>query len=134
MRVKELAEQVITKDLLIKALEENTTDVLNKVSGEDIGQGTGYKSNKEWNTMLPDEVIYIPECGYRQEDENGNEVITGHFVNKDCIYTKQDFIDIVKSKVKPSRVDDEASALFDMIDYQCPETLASELEYDAEYE
>lgn len=60
MRVKELAEQVITKDLLIKALEENNTDVLNKVSGEDIGQGTGYKSNKEWNTMLPDEVIYIP--------------------------------------------------------------------------
>ena len=40
-------------------------------------------------------------------------------------------IDIVKSKVKPSRVDDEASALFDMVDYQCPETLASELEYDA---
>ena len=47
MRVKELAEQVITKDLLIKALEENNTDVLNKVSGEDIGQGTGYKSNKD---------------------------------------------------------------------------------------
>ena len=31
MRVKELAEQVITKDILIKALEENNTDVLTSV-------------------------------------------------------------------------------------------------------
>jgi hypothetical protein len=125
---------VITKDILIKALEENDTDVLDKVRGEDIGQGTGYKSKKEWSRMLANEVIYIPECGYRQEDENGNEIITDHFVNKDCIYTKQDFIDIVKDKVKPSRVDDEAFALYEMVDWQCPEVLADELEYDADYE
>lgn len=122
---------VITKDVLTKALEENNTDVLNKVIGEDIGQGIGYKSNKEWSRMLPDEVIYIPEVGYR---EKLTDRLHKFPTDIDCVYTKQDFIDIVKDKVKPSRINEEAQALFDAVDWQTPEALAEEWEFDSEYE
>lgn len=125
---------VITKDMLVKAVKQYDTSITDLFRSQDIGQGVGYKSNKEWDKMLADEVIYIPEVGYMKEDENDTQIIVDELVRYDCIYTKQDFIDIVKNKVKPSRVDEEASALFDMVDWQCPEVLAEELNYDEDYE
>ena len=125
---------VITKDMLVKAVKQYDTSITDLFRSQDIGQGVGYKSNKEWDKMLADEVIYIPEVGYMKEDENDTQIIVDELVRYDCIYTKQDFIDIVKNKVKPSRVDEEASALFDMVDWSCPEVLAEELNYDEDYE
>ena len=122
---------VTTKEKLQKAIRDNDKAVLAEFVADDIGQGNGYKSTKDWDRMLPDEVIYIPECGYAKKDKGE---YSGYVQNENCIYTKQDFIDIVKNKVKPSRVDDEAFALFDMVDWQSPELLADELNYDADYE
>lgn len=126
--------EVITKDKLVKAIKENDTSITKKFKSEDIGQGYGYKPYKDWNKIQLDEVIYIPEVGYMKEDENGNSILGEDVVSTEVIYTKQDFIDIVKDKVKPSRVNAEASALYEMVDWQCPEVLAEELNYDEEYE
>lgn len=119
----------ITKEELEQAIKKNDTKVLTYFEAEDIGQGYGYKSNKHWDKMLLDEVIYIPECGYNTEYGNGS----GYPINADYAYTKQDFINIIKDKVHPTRIDKEAQALFDMVDWQAPEVLADELNYDKEY-
>lgn len=122
---------VYTKELIVKAIKENDKDLLDQFECFDIGQGYGYKSNKEWNSMKLDEVIYIPEAGYAEQDTG---VISKHPIQYKCVYSKQDFIDIVKDYVKPSRVEAEAQALFNMVDWQTPEALAYELEFDSEYE
>lgn len=122
--------KIYTKKEVVYAINTKNEAVLNVFEADWIGQGYGYKLNKKWSDIKLDEVIYIPEAGYYTDNWDG----TGYPLDTECVYTKQDFINLVKDLVMPSRVDDEASALFDMVDYQCPETLASELEYDAEYE
>lgn len=120
---------VVTKKILKKAIKENNTEILADFEADDIGQGYGYKSHKDWDKVSPDEVIYIPECGYNTEYGDG----CGYPINADYAYTKKDFIKIVKNRVHPDRIDDEAFALFDMVDWQPPEVLADELNYDKKY-
>lgn len=122
---------VYTKERVVKAIKENNKDLLDRFECFDIGQGYGYKSNKEWDSMKLDDVIYIPEAGYAEQDTG---VICKYPIQYECVYSKQDFIDIVKDYVKPSRVEAEAQALFNMVDWQIPEVLADELDFDSEYD
>lgn len=80
-----------------------------------IGQGYGYKKDIDWEQVSPEEVIYIPEYGYR----NGT-------ICEDSIYTKKDFIDITGGDNKL------AQELFEDVDWQHPETLYDEWEVDNE--
>lgn len=74
-----------------------------------IGQGFGYKLSKNWEDMQMDEVIYVPEYGYE-----------GVPLSVENMYTKKDFIDITGN-------DTSAQILFDLVDWQSPETLHNEL-------
>lgn len=80
-----------------------------------IGQGYGFKSDKKWEDMKLDEVIYVPEYGIA-EDELGNEYAESSF-------TKQDFINLCLEENCPIN----GEVLFNMVDWQFPETLLYEL-------
>lgn len=121
----------LKKEDVVQYIKENSIANLDPLVCVDIGQGMGYKSSKSWNDIKDDEVVYIPEVGYTEYD---TDIFHKYPVNTECIYSKQDFIDIVKDKVKPSRVDEEAEALFYAVDWQTPELLAEEWEFDSEYE
>lgn len=73
-------------------------------------QGSCYKSETEWGKALPTEIIYIPEYSYKTMEPSE-------------LYTKQDFINIAKEYKYV-----EPDYLFDMVDWQHPETLADEIE------
>lgn len=122
---------VRTKEQLNSAMKRCDHEYLELFYSRDIGQGMGYKLDKEWDKMLDNEIIYIPEVGYR---EKLTDRLHKFPTDIDCVYTKQDFIDIVKDKVKPSRINEEAQALFYAVDWQTPEALAEEWEFDSEYE
>lgn len=122
---------VHTKEQLKSAMQRCDHEYLELFYSRDIGQGMGYKLDKEWDKMLDNEIIYIPEVGYR---EKLTDRLHKFPTDIDCVYTKQDFIDIVKDKVKPSRINEEAQALFYAVDWQTPEALAEEWEFDSEYE
>lgn len=122
---------VHTKEQLKSAMKRCDHEYLELFYSRDIGQGMGYKLDKEWDKMLDNEIIYIPEVGYR---EKLTDRLSKFPTDIDCVYTKQDFIDIVKDKVKPSRINEEAQALFYAVDWQTPEALAEEWEFDSEYE
>ena len=80
----------------------------------DIGQGYGFKNYGAWEEIGPDEVIYIPEYSYKEE------------IDIEGIYSKQDFIDLCNGDT------DRAYTLFDMVDWQSPETLLMEIEMEEE--
>ena len=79
-----------------------------------IGQGYGYKVDN-WDKSELDDIVYIPEYGY-VTDEEGKEYIK-------YAYTKQDFLDLCKGDCCCTPY-----VLFDMVDWQFPETLLSELD------
>lgn len=74
-----------------------------------IGQGYGFKADIVIEDIDEDEVIYIPEYGYK----NNAPLL-------DSIYTKKDLLDICKG--------DEDLMLFiwETLDWQYPETLYNE--------
>lgn len=85
------------------------------IPSEWIGQGYGYKPDIDWNTVDLDEIIYIPECAYGDNE----------YDDPTSVYTKQDFLDICGN-------DNDAEELHSMVDWQCPETLYDELDWDDE--
>lgn len=81
-----------------------------------IGQGWGYKEGcKLWCEIEDDDVIYVPEYGV-EKDIDGNEYA-------ETWYTKKDFIELCSVEGCPI----EAETLFDMVDWQFPETLLDEI-------
>lgn len=97
---------------------ENTIFNLEKViPSEWIGQGYGYKPDIDWDTVDLDEIIYIPECAYMDNDCKCDPISS--------VYTKQDFLDICGN-------DNDAEILYSIVDWQCPETLCDELDWDEE--
>lgn len=122
--------KIYTKKEVVDAINTKNEAVLKVFEADWIGQGYGYKLNKKWSDIKLDEVIYIPEAGYNTDNGDG----TGYPLDTECVYTKQDFINLVKDLVMPSRVDAEASALFEMADWSFPENLVDSLAYDATYE
>ena len=84
-----------------------------------IGQGSGYKIDKDWEEINNDEIIYIPEFGY---DKDGT-------VNRENAFSKRDFREVVKeaySKLKGADLDYVASLLFFAVDWQFPTTAVDE--------
>lgn len=114
VKVLKSASNYVSKQELQNAIDNNDEKILSMFKAEWIGQGYGYKSEKNWNEMKSDEVIYIPEYGYKQ----GTDI-------PEDFYTKQDFIDIV-GEVR-------AQNLFSDVDWQYPETLAEEYDWQTDY-
>ena len=85
-----------------------------------------------------DEPCYIPELAlgdfmYTDEEENNHYAVDDYM----SIYCYQDFIDIVKEHSKDDNLTDKkiyerAYTLFDMVDWQSPETLILELGFEDE--
>ena len=92
-----------------------------------IGQGYGYKlTEKEWNDLDDDEIIYIPEYGYEREEGK-------RFVERADAYTKRDFIQLIRNCDdkfldigRQGQVDRMAKELFEAVDWQYPESLLQE--------
>ena len=92
-----------------------------------IGQGYGYKlTEKEWNDLDNDEIIYIPEYGYEREEGK-------RFVERADAYTKRDFIQLIRNCDdkfldigRQGQVDRMAKELFEAVDWQYPESLLQE--------
>ena len=89
-----------------------------------IGQGYGYKPRIDLEKVSNDAIIYIPEFGYEKR-----------IPQLDSIYTKQDFVNLCKEYNQncadlfgEGQKALEASALFDELDWQYPETLLDEME------
>lgn len=81
-----------------------------------LNQGYGYKvEDLAWDSISSDTVIYIPEFGIARDDEEREYA--------KVYYTKQDFIDLCADEDCPV----DAVTLFDMVDWQFPESLLDEL-------
>lgn len=97
----------------------------NTMPCEWIGQGYGYKSEKEWDYIDLDEIIYIPEHGYND--------ITQSTADRENVYSKRDFIQLIRElddryldigrQVEVKRM---AAELFEAVDWQFPESLLNE--------
>lgn len=92
-----------------------------------IGQGDGYKAMEDWNDLNDDDIIYIPEYGYDKED---GKIL----VSRGDAYSKNDFKKVIrelddryKDIGRCTEVDRMAMELFDMVDWQYPESLAYEM-------
>jgi hypothetical protein len=86
-----------------------------------IGQGFGYKTDKNWDDIPDDEIIYIPEYAY----ENINNA------DEDDVYTKADFRRLAREyEWEHEHTDEEieriAEELFESCDWQHPESLIDE--------
>ena len=92
-----------------------------------IGQGYGYKlTEKEWNDLDDDEIIYIPEYAY----DTGEETL---FVDRENAYTKRDLIQLIRNCDdkfldigRQGQVNRMAKELFEAVDWQYPESLLQE--------
>lgn len=91
-----------------------------------IGQGYGYKSEKKWDYIELDEIIYIPEYGYDTGEETP-------FVDRENAYTKRDFIQLIRNCDdkfldirRQGQVNRMAKELFEAVDWQFPESLLDE--------
>lgn len=96
-----------------------------------IGQGYGYKyEEKKWEDIDNDEIIYIPEYGYNQNNDFGYEQSEKEStVNRSNAYSKRDLKEVVKEKypkVKGELLDRLACILFEAIDWQFPTTAVDE--------
>jgi len=96
-------------------------EILLQLKPRFIGQGYGYKSDKKWEDMAMDEVIYIPEGGYTK-GTNGTNI-------PESFYTKEDFIKIQEYEGGEPR----AKILFEDVDWQDPNTLSEEYDWRTDY-
>ena len=113
------ASNYISIDQLADAIDNKDEKILSLFEADWIGQGYGYKSNKKWEDMALDEVIYIPESGYDTSYGDGS----GYPI--DALYSKQDFIDMVGEKRAP--------ILFESVDWQSPDILCEEWDWITDY-
>lgn len=100
----------------------NHYNEIKEMPQEWIGQGYGYKKyDFDWENGNPTDIIYIPEYAYYE----GDDLIE---VPRDCAYSKQDFIGICNG--------DESNALylFECVDWQFPETMYNEIDWDLKEE
>ena len=92
----------------------NTTGTMPR---EWIGQGYGYKADIDWSTVNQDDIIYIPEYGY---EENNT-------VKRENAYSKRNFIEVAaRYKIEFNMQSVYAENLFDAVDWQFPESLVEE--------
>ena len=82
-----------------------------------IGQGYGYKADDfDWDNGNPDDIIYIPEYGYEEDDDENTIPV----VKRENAYSKNDFLRLANGD------DDGAQTLFLFCDWQYPESTIDE--------
>lgn len=101
-----------------------TPEELTKIIPRDfIGQGYGYKNyDFNWESGNPDEIIYVPEYCFGGFNNDGN-------IELDSCYTKREFEDMCEEFNRNNK--DKyitAEDLFDMVDWQHPNSLLDEIE------
>lgn len=103
--------------------EYNETGVvpegLKQFKSKYIGQGWIWKSEVEWDEMKDDDICYLSESCYANDE--------GEVFDYPVQYgwTKHDFINIVGKE--------RAKTLFEDVDWQSPETLADEYDWGCDY-
>lgn len=93
-----------------------------------IGQGYGYKvTDTTWNDLNDDDIIYIPEYAYDKEDDGTI------LVSREDAYSKRDFLQLIRNCDdkfldigRQGQVNRMAEELFDVVDWQYPESLLQE--------
>ena len=94
-----------------------------------IGQGYGYKDEREWDKIPEADVIYIPEYAYAF---NGSG---SRICDPDDAFTKESFRDAVRTELRQYNIDiegadsiieDMAEDLFCSVDWQYPSSLVEE--------
>ncbi len=83
-----------------------------------LRQGTGYKS--EWDLSKPDDIIYIPEYAY-SENEDGT-------ISREDAFSARDFINLTNGDEK------RAQDLFFFVDWQYPTSVLDERFLDEDEE
>ena len=113
--------------------EFNNHNKNNTMPCEWIGQGYGYKLMENWDDINDDDIIYIPEYAYEKGTEDGKVTIS-----RGDAYSKNDFKKVIRELDdkycdigRCAEVDRMAAELFDMVDWQYPESLAYEM-YEVE--
>jgi hypothetical protein len=101
--------------------EFNEYNIAGNMSCFDIGQGYGYKLDKEWDDIDEQEIIYIPEYGYEETDFN--ETI---YVERSSAFSKEDFIELVRNYGINDHIEEIARRLFNWCDWQFPTTVIEE--------
>lgn len=100
-----------------------------------IGQGWGYKEkDKIWNEIMDDEIIYIPEYGYNDYNEEWETALplSEGIVDRGSAYSKEDFKQLIRelNKFPEEKVDGYACELWKAVDWQFPATLIEEGWFD----
>lgn len=93
-----------------------------------IGQGFGYKTDKDWDDIPDDEIIYIPEYGYSGYKDMNT-------VDEYNAYTKADFRKLAREygwehNHTDKEIEDIARDLFESCNWQFPESLIGEGWFD----
>ena len=106
--------------------EFNEYNRTNTMPCDDIGQGMGYKA-ESWDS--DDDIIYIPENGYDDEDET---------VDRDNAYSLNDLISVMSEYFPYCNMSDTekraaAESLFAYLDWSFPSTVLDECESDHTY-
>lgn len=92
---------------------------------ESTVNGMCFKDHNAFNAKTG--VCYIPELAY---EEDG-------IYDPDCVYDYDDFVRIARECIEGIRekdVEDYAGMLFEQVDWQAPESLAYETNYEDERE
>lgn len=97
----------------------------------DTWQGTVYKNEKAFDTKSKEIPCYIPEYFLSFCDLEDK----GKIEDSEGVYFYQDFIEMVEEyfkeeKLSKKEIKNRAEIIFEMVDWQSPETLMYELEWD----
>lgn len=113
------------KDIL-ECEYNDIADLVNHVRGLELSSGQNceiFKSDKPWNEMDDNDIIYIPDIALNDLTEIFEGCFSFYNIKQliENIYTKADFINIAR---------DKAEELFHYVDWQHPESVwdAGELE------
>jgi hypothetical protein len=110
-----------------------TEDGRKAYKGENSMQGYVYKDPKIFLDAPTDQVCYIPEYALLDGETyvKGDHVF--YIVEKENTYTRNDFMKIARETGENLGLLDvlhRAKFLFDMVDWQHPESLADEIDWD----
>lgn len=106
--------------------KDGTIEKVIPVEEGSLGQGVGFKSLLSFDEAPMDEVLYVPEYGWKEEADSDY---------RGCdFFTKRSFLEITsKNPENPAPWEyNLAWNLYNQVDWQYPETLFDEWEMDGE--
>lgn len=115
-------KEYLTKEKIFDVIEKGIKkiDFQNQIGFFNSEQGYIFKSDKSFEELKDDEVCYIPEYYAEVNDEDLLEDVD--------VYTKTDFMKICGD------IKWQASELYECVDWQHPETLYDETDWEEEAE